>query len=389
MADVGRSGVRPGDVLLAGALALFAAGGTVPAGLNQPEALPPDVIAYVLTTLAAAALVLWRVAPAGVFATVAVVLGAYLALGYPYGPIMITGAVAAGLMASARPLRTAVVAGGAAVVVLALAVLFRTVLAPTAPGAVSVQLLGVLVWTALPLAIGVTVRTRRDAAARVRAEQALRVVSEERLRMAQEVHDVVGHGLAVIALQAGAGLHVLDHDPARARAALEAIRDTSRESLDGLRAELASLRGDAARRPALGLDDLEALVGRVRAGGLDVRLDLARPDPEVAPAVGDAAYRIVQEALTNVLRHAGAGAAAVVRVHPARGRLLVEVADTGAGPPPGGLAPGSGVAGMRARAERAGGTLEVAGRPGGGVRVRARLPLAGPLSRPPLAGDAP
>ncbi len=367
-------GIRPGDVLLAVALALFALAGTGGAGQDQPQAAPLDAWTYALTTLAAAALVPWRRHPLAVFVATSALVAVYLGVGYPYGPIMITAAVAAGLLAASVPLRTAVVAGATDAVVLVAVILVRDVVRAW-PEALT-HVLGVLVWTALPLAIGVAVRTRREAAARVREEQALRAVADERLRMAQELHDVVGHGLAVIAMQAGAGLHVLDRDPAKARAALEAIRTASKDALDGLRAEVVALRGGAPRAPSPGLADLAAMVERVRSGGLDVRLDVGQADG-VPDDVAGAAYRIVQEALTNVLRHAGRAAGAVVRVRRAPGRLTVEVADTGHGPPAGGLVEGSGIAGMRERAVRTGGSVEVGGHPGGGVRVRASWPLDG------------
>ena len=373
VAEAQRFGIRPGDALLAAGLALFALLGTEPARGNQPLAVPPTAVTYVLTTIAAAAVLFWRRRPLGVFAVTGVIVGGYLAAGFPYGPVLVTGAVAAALMAASVPLRTVAIAGAADAALLVVVILVRDTAVgwPDMPA----HVLGVLVWTALPLAVGVAVRTRRDAARRVGEEQALRAVSEERLRMAQEVHDVVGHGLAVIAMQAGAGLHVLDRDPEKARAALEVIRATSQDSLDGLRAELAALRGQGRRRPGAALADLGTLVERVRSGGIDVTLDLTPPPADLPPETEAAAYRIVQEALTNVLRHAGRGAGATVRVRPVRGRLLVEVTDTGHGPPGGGPAAGSGITGMRERAARAGGTLEVTGRPGAGVRVRAWLPL--------------
>ncbi|MGH3367147.1 MAG: sensor histidine kinase, partial [Nocardioidaceae bacterium] len=158
-------------------------------------------------------------------------------------------------------------------------------------------------------------------------------------------------------------------------------------SLDGLRAELAALRGDAGaaadrapgdaapRRPGVGLSDVRLLVDRVRSGGLDVRLDLEEPAPQVGDEVDLVAYRIVQEALTNVLRHAGPEATARVRIRELRGRLLVEITDTGHGPPAGAVDEGSGISGMRGRAQELGGSVEVVPRAGGGVQVTAWLPL--------------
>jgi signal transduction histidine kinase len=381
-----------GDIGVAAVLLLFGLAGTGPAGANQPDALRPDSFAYLLVALAAGSLVAWRRFPVHVFVVVGAVLAVYLAVGYPFGPILVIAAMSTAGLAARRPLRLVAVLGLVDVLVVGSAILVRAVeLGPVGWFAVLTHLLTAAVWVALPAAVGAAIRIRRESAARVREEQARRAVSEERLRMAQEVHDVVGHGLAVIAMQAGAGLHVLDRDPGKAREALRAIQATSRESLEGLRAELATLRGDAAadaagdvpRGPGVGLGDVGLLVERVRSGGLDVHLELEEPDRPVGDEVDLAAYRIVQEALTNVLRHAGPQATARVRVRELRGRLLVEVSDTGRGPAAGALAEGSGIAGMRQRAGSLGGSVEVAARAGGGVQVTAWLPLrAGSRAEP-------
>jgi signal transduction histidine kinase len=247
-----------------------------------------------------------------------------------------------------------------------------------------------LAWAAIvaaSVATGSAVRVRRESDVDVRAAAALRAVSEERLRMAQELHDSVGHELAVIAMQAGVALHVLDRDPVRAREALEAIRATSRSSLDGLRAELDVLRRprseSAPRRPAAGLADVDVLVDRIRAGGVDVetRIDDGGTLP---PEVDVAAYRILQESLTNVLRHS---ASRVARVHVRRDEatVVVQVVDDGPARADARLpsSAGTGVRGMRARAEVLGGTLDAGMRPEGGFAVTARLPV------PPVPGVSP
>ncbi len=181
-------------------------------------------------------------------------------------------------------------------------------------------------------------------------------------------------------MQAGVALHLLDHEPGKARESLEAIRDTSRRSLDGLRTQLQAMRepGDEwPARPDVGLASLDVLLDRIRAGGLEVHPDLD-PDLRGAPAEVDvAAYRIVQEALTNVLRHAGASRADV-SIRTVDGEVHVDVVDDGTaslaatGPA---QASGSGIAGMRARAEALGGTVRAGPLAGGGFAVRARLPL--------------
>ena len=192
--------------------------------------------------------------------------------------------------------------------------------------------------------------------------------------MAQDLHDGVGHGLAVIAMQAGVALHVLERDPAKARDSLLAIRETSRESLESLRAELSRLAtepGGAQRSVRNGLADLPVLVNRVRAGGLDV--DLRSTDVVVTEEAGAAAYLVVQEALTNVLRHSGASSARV-EVTETAGSLVVIVVDDGQG---GDVREGLGIGSMRSRVEGLGGRLAV-GRTTGGFEVRAEIPVGTP-----------
>ncbi|MGH1564617.1 sensor histidine kinase [Mumia sp. DW29H23] len=205
-----------------------------------------------------------------------------------------------------------------------------------------------------------------------RADRSARAATEERLRMAQDLHDGVGHGLAVIAMQAGVALHVLERDPAKARESLEAIRATSRESLDALRAELGRMSGtEAARRPVRGIDDLDALLDRVRAGGLEV---VRTGDVQhVDDRLGEVVYAVVQEALTNVLRHAGA-TRAVVDVARNASTLEVTVSDDGRGGPTSGQDEGMGITGMRARVGEVGGVLAAGPAGGAGFRVHASLP---------------
>jgi signal transduction histidine kinase len=347
--------------------------GTGPAAQNQ--GLPhPGAPAYALVTVAALALLVRRRAPLVTLAVCGVAIGGYLLLGYPFGPVLLTGPVAAYAAATRVPWRTAALAGAGFVLVTALPHALDTDAAGWVP-----RLAWIVGWAAVvsaPGAVGAALQVRRRADAGVRAEQARRAVSEERLAIAREVHDGVGHGLAVIALQAGVALHVLDRDPARARELLSSIQATSRESLDGLRAELLRFRDPAAPaeatlRPAPGLADLPALLARMRDGGLVLheRLDEC---PGTPAEVGAAAHRIVQEALTNVLRHAG-DTPAWVTVRCSPGSLLVEVRDRGRGPVDGAPA-GLGIPGMRERATAVGGQLEAAATDDGFV-VRAELPL--------------
>ena len=192
--------------------------------------------------------------------------------------------------------------------------------------------------------------------------------------MAQELHDGVGHGLAVIAMQAGVGLHVLDRDPAAARTALEAIRDSARESLDALRSELAQMSGDSApRRPRQGVADLDALVDRVRTAGLSV--EVTGSAGELPAPVDAVVYGVVQEGLTNVLRHASATSVAV-RLDRSPGRLRSRSRTTGGAPGAHGEHDeGMGLRGMRERVQALGGDFSAGPRPAGGFAVRAVLPL--------------
>ncbi|MEV4224520.1 sensor histidine kinase [Nonomuraea sp. NPDC049725] len=356
-------------------LPLLAAGliGTGPAAVFQPRAARPlDALAYALVIVAALAPA-GRRRPGAALAVNGAAVAAYLAAGYPYGPILLTVPVAIYAVAAARPAGRAAVLVAANFGVLVVALFARTV---QADGTASEVASDTLLWAAIALvalAAGVSVRVRREAVTGMRDAHARRVASEERLRMAQDLHDSIGHGLAAIAMQAGVALHVLDRDPDGARHALEAVRATSREALDGLRAELQRLRGDEPARhaPAPGLDALDGLAERVRAAGIQVSVTV-EPGLRLAGAVDAAAFRIVREALTNVLRHAGAATARVTVTRDGPD-LLVEVTDSGVGAAPA-PATGLGIRGMRALAERHGGRLEAGPLPGGGFAVRARMP---------------
>ena len=212
-----------------------------------------------------------------------------------------------------------------------------------------------------------------------REELARRAVTEERLRLARELHDVVAHAMSVIAVQSGVGAHIANTQPEEAAKALVAIEATSRGALEELRRLLGVLRqehepqGDLA--PVPGLADLDSLLAEVSKAGLAVKLRVNGTRPPVPAGVDLSAYRIVQEALTNVVRHAGP-ATARVAVRYAPGRVALEVVDDGHGPDDqdrGGL----GIAGMRERAALYGGTLEAGPLPGGGFRVAASLPVEG------------
>ncbi|WP_084961988.1 sensor histidine kinase [Thermoactinospora rubra] len=215
------------------------------------------------------------------------------------------------------------------------------------------------------------VRERRREAHRAREEEARRQASEERLTMAQELHDVLAHNISLIHVQASTALHLIDEHPEQARTALATIKSASKNVLGEMRSVLNVLREGAPRAPTSGLYHLDELVQR---SGLDVTLKRVGSRPLPA-GVERAAYRIVQEALTNVTKHAP-GAKVTVRLEYAPRELLVQVTDTGGTKPPmlAGESGGNGIPGMRERAAALGGDF-TAGPFDGGFRVEARFPL--------------
>ncbi len=232
-------------------------------------------------------------------------------------------------------------------------------------------------WVLIPALVLQSSGARREAAAAAREEELRRVAYEERLRVARDIHDIVGHSLSMISLQSGVALHVLDTNPEQARASLQAVRDAAKGSLAELRQTLGVFRrpdeGDALT-PTSTLRDLPALVDAVRTPGRAVGL-VVTPDAaaRVPAALQTVAYRVVQESLTNAVRHApGAGVAVSVEVTDAPA-LVVRVLDDG--PARAVPAEGHGLRGMRERVEAVGGRLHVGVRPPGGLAVEAVLPL--------------
>ncbi|HEX5087356.1 MAG TPA: sensor histidine kinase [Nocardioides sp.] len=212
----------------------------------------------------------------------------------------------------------------------------------------------------------------------LRAEAAVAI---ERGRIARELHDVIAHNVSMMVVQAAAAERILEDGQPQVRQALDTIADTGRQTVDEMRTLLGVLRNQSAvgDRPELapqpGLGDLEELAAGVRAAGVPVELHIEGPRREVSPALDLSAYRIVQEALTNVLKHAGP-AQACVTVRYLAGSLELEVRDTGRGEPGGGARRGHGLVGMRERATMFGGTVETGRGESGGFTVRALLPTA-------------
>jgi signal transduction histidine kinase len=374
---VGR--VLVADLLPAVAVAAVMVLGSGPAARGEaPPRRPLDLLAYGLMGVTAAVLLGRRRWPRGVLAVTVVASILYLGLEYPYGPILLGMSVAMYAVASSLPVGSSLVACG----VTLLAVVIPDLLV-TDPDRLLVEaplLLAVLSGLLLaPWAIGTVVRLGREAEQRARQDETRRRADEERLRIAREVHDVVGHSLAVINLQAGVALHVVGRRPEQAEVALEAIKRSSKDALEELRATLAVFRRpeavDEPWRPAPGLGQLEALAAAMAEGGLPVEVSVTGERVDLPAAVDLAAYRIVQESLTNVVRHAGP-AAATVKVGYEPGAVVLEITDDGRGRTPGGARPGGhGIAGMRERAAAVGGTLQAGPGADGGFRVRARLPL--------------
>lgn len=251
------------------------------------------------------------------------------------------------------------------------------------PPAGSVVVIFVLAAAAWAIGRALSDRTRRTEELELRAERLEREQQasalEERARIARELHDVIAHSLSVMTIQAGAARMLLDDDPERAREPLVAVEETGHQALAEMRRLLGVLRGadeDAGLAPQPGIAQLEALVGQVRSAGLPVELTVEGDERPLTPGVDLTAYRVVQEALTNVLRHAGA-ARAQVRVVYAADALELDVTNTGHAASNGG-AGGHGISGMRQRVALYGGDLDAGPRAEGGYAVHARIPTTTP-----------
>ena len=375
------------DALLAaavGAVNLAVAVTSDTAGAGRVPWRPLDALGYVLLALGPLALVARRRWPLGVLAVVEAVSLAYSARTYPEGGTGLTVFVALYTVAAMERRRLVV---AAAAVTVALAVVtevtfYRATMFEGEPlyGAV-VLLAAVFLGEAVRnrRAYVAELRDRAERAERTREDEARRRVDEERMRIARELHDVVSHSIGVISVQAGVAAHLLERRPDKAGEALATIRQASDEALDELHAMLGVLRqpdGRAPLAPAPGLAQLDALVAQAEGAGLQVKVAVTGEAAKLPPAVDLACYRIVQESLTNVVRHAGAGQATVT-ITADGDALVVEVTDDGAGSPGSGNGARQGIVGMRERARALGGTLHAGPRPEGGFRVSARLPVRG------------
>jgi signal transduction histidine kinase len=362
------------DVVPALVAAAIQVGITHLASRGQPEAEPLDAYAIFLLLAGPAALLLRRRHPSWCVVLAFVPTALYGLSDYPRGPFVVALAFAF-FNAVLRGRRRA--AWGTLAVGYVISVAVHPALQA---GASSWGFAAALLAWLLVLGAGAELLRsrleRRAEEAAAQAEQARRRASDERLRIAQELHDVLAHNISLINVQAGVALHLLDERPEQARPALRAIRDASKDALGELRSVLDILRvGEAPRAPTAGLADLDALVERTRGTGLTVEVSGADGLDGLPAGVDLAAFRIVQEALTNVVRHSGA-TRANVRLSRSPGSLVVEVDDNGHGPAGTGVDNGGrGLSGMQERARALGGSLEAGPRPGRGFRVHARLPL--------------
>ena len=385
------------DAAVAVVLAVVQTAGAAFAGREQDAHDPLDLRGGALLVIGSLALAVRRRYPVPVYAVTFLCTAGYVLLGYPFGPIWFSMILA---------LATLVMAGQRVAALVAITVGYVTFTwlpyvvgvedAPSVAAAV-----GLAAWLLLLLAIAEVLRARRDraeAAERTREEESRRRVTEERLRIARELHDVVAHNISMINLQSGVALHLIDENPDQARTALAAIKDASKETLVELRSVLGVLRqvdeasgASAPRDPAPGLSRLPDLVSQANAAGLRVRSTVEGAPRPLGASLDLAGFRIVQEALTNVTRHAGPSVAAEVRVVYGPRELAVEVVDEGSGAasPGSSVGSGNGLTGMRERAESLGGRFEAGPRPGFGWRVRATMPYEPPEDRPDgPAGDA-
>ena len=365
-------------------VAVVQVAGSTAAGRHQSGRAGLDALGYALLLLGPALLVLRRRRPVAVVAGTSAVTTGYLLAGYPYGPVFLSLVVAVCAAVQSGHRRAAWTALGACY----LAHVLITFVLPggwsgaSGPRILWWQELGAAAWVLLVVAVAEILRFRRE---RIAAHQAYlaqterRRADEERLRMARELHDILAHSISLINVQAGVALELMDTRPEQARTALTTIKSASKEALGEVRQVLGTLRAPGAaapRGPAPGLARLDELAAQAGRAGLAVTVGVTgRPRPLPA-GIDLTAFRIVQEALTNVIRHSTARSADVLLDWSAPQALTVQVDDPG--PPGHGEAggSGSGLVGMRERVAAFGGALEAGTRPDGGFRIRATLATA-------------
>ena len=353
---------------------------------HQPDALNAAVVAVMVT-----ALVLRRKAPLSVLAGTIAGEAALSALGYAPSPAdVIAFLIAVYSVAAHRPLARSAI-GGIAAVIAFTALIFSYPVEINLVEYVTNMALLIGVWwlgrgLRLRRAYLAELEDRAQRLERVREGDARTARVEERARIARELHDVVAHHVSVMTVQAGAARRILDRDPDSAREAMSTIEGLGRTALSEMRRIVGVLRTERDPEhtgrelaPQPGLHDVGGLIDRVRETGLMVQLWIEGEPRTLSPGVDLAVYRLVQEALTNTLKHAGPQARAWVRIHYAGQGVNVEIEDDGrgaaAGLPGNGDGSGHGLVGMRERVALYGGELRIGPRSGGGFEVRARFPL--------------
>ncbi len=356
----------------------------------EPVSTPVSGIGYALLFVSGVAVAARRRWPVPVFVVTALASLIYFGFDYPDRLSYLALFVALFTLAAYGDGRRSLMIAGGGITVLAVGWLIA---------AADVEPIVAIGWvffrigaSVISTTLGESVRSRRVIAAdaqeraelaeRSRDEEARARVDAERLRIAREVHDTVAHAIAIINVQAGVTAHVLDKRPEQAREALRTIEQTSSRALHEMRAILGVLRDGDEREPYPGLGQIDELVGKARDAGLDIAFEQSAPVTPLPSAVGSAAYRIVQESITNVIRHVGP-TRVTVALEPGIDALRIRVIDAGRRdtahvPPRTGRSPttGRGIVGMRERCQLLGGELDATSRPDGGFEVTARLPLA-------------
>jgi signal transduction histidine kinase len=376
------------DVLLGLLVAVMQVQGTLARPSEPGERPLTDVgyLGFVLLVGSGLVLAVRRRWPVPVFAATALASLGYYAVGYPDGPGWVGLFVALYTLTAYGDGRRSLRIAGTGIAVVAVGWLVAG--ADVEPSAAIGWVFFRIAASVMAITLGESVRSRRVIAAeaverarwaeRTREEEARSRVDAERFRIAREVHDTVAHAIAIINVQAGVTAYLLDRRPERARDALETIEQTSSQALHEMRAVLGVLRDDdEGRAPYPGLGRIDDLVAMARDAGLDVKLEVGPPTIPLPSAVDTTAYRIVQESITNVIRHVGPTR---VTVALDRGADLLEVrvtdegVDDAVGDTAGPGEPGRGITGMRERCQLLGGDLTAGPRPCGGFEVRARLP---------------
>lgn len=368
------------DVAVALIVGMVVIVGTYFVGRDQPHRQAFDLTALVLLAVATIALVFRSKYPGWVLISVNAITLLYLLLDYPKGPnfLIIIIAFFTAVMHRHRLIAWAVLA--------AEFMLFPWLpyFLGSEPAPTSTDILGLAGWLLVLAVVAEMLHIRQQRIIRAREEEARRRAGEERLRIARELHDVLGHHISLINVQAGVALHLMDQQPEQAQVALSVIRDTSRDALRELRSVLDVLRQvneTPPRAPSAGLANLSDLVSRASEAGLKVHTQISGDLRALPASVDLAAFRIIQEALTNVIRHSDQAMSSVC-ITCNDHELTVQIDnEAGSEAPCDRDRIGQGILGMQERANALGGTVETGPRADGGFRVFARLPLDGSAFR--------